>query len=135
MERRKELFEEVVRQLQKNYVRLSEIEKLTKELGDALSRSDNEAAQIFLGMREDEMDKADEGKRGLYAILDAMDSKDRDSVRVLLNGHSINGEKDEETEKILKLSVQIKHVLERTIDADKVISRRLAGKDSYYQPE
>ena len=64
-----------------------------------------------------------------------MDSKDRDSVRVLLNGHSINGEKDEETEKILKLSVQIKHVLERTIEADKVISRRLAGKDSYYQPE
>lgn len=135
MDRRKELFEEVARQLQKNYIRLTEIEKLTKELGDALSRSDNEAAQIFLGMRQDEMDKADEGKRGLYAILDAMSAKDRDSVKILLDGHSISGEQEEEAEKIRELSVQIKHILARTIEADRAISRRLAGKDSYYQPQ
>ena len=133
MENQKELLAEIIRQQKKNYIRLVEIERLTKELGDALSRGDNEAAQLLLGMRKDEMDKADEGKRGMYAILDSLNPGDREQVRALLGGRSINAQKDEETEQVIQLSVQMKRILERTVEIDKVISRKLAGEDSYYR--
>ena len=53
MKNREELLTEVVRQLQKNYVRFVEIERITKELGDALSGDDRGSVQLLFGMRQE----------------------------------------------------------------------------------
>ena len=58
MEHRKdELLSEILRRVQRNCVRMVEIERLTKELGDALSRNDQESAQLLMKMRQDEMEQ------------------------------------------------------------------------------
>ena len=51
---------EVMKLLQQNYKHMLEINQLTKELADTLSRGDRESAGIFLKMRDGEMEKADE---------------------------------------------------------------------------
>ena len=38
MESKEELMSEVLKRVQRNYVHMAEIERMTKELGDALSR-------------------------------------------------------------------------------------------------
>lgn len=133
MENRTEFLTEVLRLQQRNYVQMTEIEKLTKEIGDSLSRSDKESVQILLGMRADEMEKASETKRGIHAILQAADIRTREEIRALLNGSERSGMEDFESGKIFELGRQIQRVLERTIALDKAISCKLAGTDSYYK--
>lgn len=133
MKNREELLTEVLRQLQKNYVRFVEIEKLTKELGDALSLDDRESIQLLFGMRKEEMDRASEGRERIITILEALEEADQTELRAILNETDVQKAEDFESRKIIELNGQIKNVLNRTISIDKVISRKLAGEHSYYQ--
>lgn len=133
MKNREELLTEVLRQLQKNYVRFVEVEKLTKELGDALSLDDRESIQLLLGMRKEEMDRASEGRERIITILEALEEADQTELRAILNETDVQKAEDFESGKIIELNGQIKNVLNRTISIDKVISRKLAGEHSYYQ--
>lgn len=133
MKNREELLTEVLRQLQKNYVRFVEIEKLTKELGDALSLDDRESIQLLFGMRKEEMDRASEGRERIITILEALEEADQAELRVILNETDVQKAGDFESRKIIELNGQIKNILNRTISIDKVISRKLAGEHSYYQ--
>ena len=133
MKNREELLTEVLRQLQKNYVRFVEIEKLTKELGDALSLDDRESIQLLFGMRKEEMDRASEGRERIITILGALEEADQAELRAILNETDVQKAEDFESRKIIELNGQIKNVLNRTISIDKVISRKLAGEHSYYQ--
>lgn len=133
MKNREELLTEVLRQLQKNYVRFVEIEKLTKELGDALSLDDRESIQLLFGMRKEEMDRASEGRERIITILEALEEADQAELRVILNETDVQKAEDFESRKIIELNGQIKNILNRTISIDKVISRKLAGEHSYYQ--
>ena len=47
-QRKDELLSEILRRVQRNCVRMVEIERLTKELGEALSRNDQESAQLLM---------------------------------------------------------------------------------------
>ncbi len=137
MENHNELVTELLKLEQKNCTELLEIERLTKELADSLSRNDRDLVQLLLGMRQSEMEKAEETKRKIYAILEAVDSKERERLAALLNGEEPKeSDKDQEVaQRIVSVSRQMKSVLERTIDIDKVLSRKLAGKDSFYESQ
>lgn len=133
MKNREELLTEVVRQLQKNYVRFVEIERITKELGDALSGDDRGSVQLLFGMRQEEMDRASEGRERIVTILETLEEADQAELRAILNETDVQKAEDFESRKIIELNGQIKSVLNRTISIDKVISRKLAGEHSYYQ--
>lgn len=133
MKNREELLTEVVRQLQKNYVRFVEIERITKELGDALSGDDRGSVQLLFGMRQEEMDRASEGRERIITILGTLEEADQAELRAILNETDVQKAEDFESRKIIELNGQIKSVLNRTISIDKVISRKLAGEHSYYQ--
>ncbi|GFI36005.1 hypothetical protein AALA13_01755 [Lachnospiraceae bacterium 50-23] len=133
MKNREELLTEVVRQLQKNYVRFVEIERITKELGDALSGDDRGSVQLLFGMRQEEMDRASEGRERIITILETLEEADQAELRAILNETDVQKAEDFESRKIIELNGQIKSVLNRTISIDKVISRKLAGEHSYYQ--
>lgn len=134
MEAKEEVLEEIMQQMQRRYMHFVEIEKLTKELGDTLSRGDRESVQLLLEMRQDEMNRADESERAIDTILSALDFKMATEVRGLLDSRTElpAGEAGFEEKKIKELCGQIKNSLERTISIDRAISRKLAGKDSYY---
>lgn len=133
MENKKELLTEILKRVQRNYVRVVEIERLTKEMGTALSRNDQESAQLLVKMRQDEMDRISETKQEVRMLLETIDAAERDRLKGWLEGKS--GEEPDcfETKKIAELSSQLTQVLNRTIGIDKVINKKLAGKDSYYQ--
>ncbi|MCI8639998.1 MAG: hypothetical protein HFG41_12905 [Coprococcus sp.] len=129
---RKELLSEVLKRVQRNYKQMVEIERLTKELGDACSRNDNESAQMLLKMRGEEMERASEVKAELQLILHAADDNQKKEVESWLKGEGASSG-EFEAQKIREFSAQTAQVTKHTIELDRVISSRLAGKDSYYQ--
>ncbi|MEZ3435875.1 MAG: hypothetical protein K1W34_14905 [Lachnospiraceae bacterium] len=132
MEKREELRSEILRRVQRNYVRVVEIERLTKELGTALSRNDQESAQLLVRMRQDEIEQANETKREVQLLLQSAGGEEQKKLRSWLSGEMKLEPDGFEAGKIVEISSQLNQVLNRTISADKAINLKLAGKDSYY---
>ena len=86
MKDRKELLSEILIRVQKNYTRMVEIERLTKELGDTLSRDDRESVRLLLKMRGEEMNRAGQTKLEIQMILRALNEEDQAEVKGLLAG-------------------------------------------------
>ena len=135
MENKEEFLTEVLIRVQRNYVHMVEIERLTKDMADSLSRNDKESVELLLKMRGEEMDQASTAKHEILTILEAMDGEEQKKLRSWLNGE--NGKKYEpdsfESRKIAELSSQTQQVLSRTINLDKVLNSKVAGKESFYQ--
>lgn len=128
-----ELLSEILRRVQRNCVRMVEIERLTKELGDALSRNDQESAQLLMKMRQDEMEHTSETKEEIRLLLQSAEVSEKEKLRSWLAGEDKYKPDCFEAGKILEFSSQMALVLSRTISIDKAINQKLAGKDSYYQ--
>lgn len=133
MQNREEFLSEILVRVQRNYVHMVEIERLTKDIGDSLSRNDKESVELLLKMRGEEMDKAGTTKHEIQTLLEAMDGEERDKLRSWLNGESKYKPDDFESRKIAELGGQTQQVLKRTISLDKVLNSKVAGKESYYQ--
>lgn len=133
MDNREEFLTEILRRVQRNYVHMVEIERLTKDLGDSLSRNDRESAELVLKMRGEEMEQAGATKREIQTILEAMDGEEREKMRSWLNGEKKYEPDCFEAKKIAELGGQTQQVLKRTISLDKVLNSKIAGKKSYYQ--
>ena len=52
MENKEELYSEILKRVQRNYVHMAEIERITKELGSALSSNDRESVHLLLKDRK-----------------------------------------------------------------------------------
>lgn len=132
MGNRKELLSEILKRVQRNYRHVVEIERLTKELGEAFSRNDHDSAQLLLKMRGDEMDEATQTKYEIQALALDVDEGERSAVEAWLRGEAAGGLQEFEPSKIRELSGQIKQTVERTRVLDRAISSRMAGENSYY---
>ena len=124
---------EILKEMQKKYMCIVEIERITREMGDVLSRNDRESVQMLLGMRQDEMNKADVCIRNIEYLLSALSPEDSSQVREWLNGDGDRNPDSPMAAKLVEKGKSIKLALKRTIEADRHISMRLSGKDSYYQ--
>lgn len=132
MENKEELLLEILKRVQRNYVCVVEIERITKELGDALSRNDQESSQLLVKMRQDELEKAAGTKQEIRMLLNASDDEESKKIRSWLAGENRYQPESFEAKKIAELSSQMAQVLNRTIKIDKAINLKLAGKESYY---
>lgn len=125
---------EILKQYQKKYSIVSEIYRLTEEIGELLSKDDRVSSQLVLEMRQDEMNEADRCSESIGLLEDAMEQGDRQHLRLLLDG--AEGAKLAETwqeKKIVEIQNNIMQTLQRTMEIDKRISLRIAGKDSFYR--
>lgn len=132
MENQKELLTEVLKRVQRNYMHMVEIERVTKDLADAMSRNDQEAVQLLMKMRQDELERFGETKQEIQLLVEA-GGEEKEKVRSWLRGEEKYRPESFEAKKIKELSCQLSQVLNRTISIDKVINLKVAGKDSYYQ--
>ncbi|MEH2945537.1 hypothetical protein AALD22_01080 [Lachnospiraceae bacterium 56-18] len=132
MENREELLMEILKRVQRNYRHMVEIERVTKEMADALSRNDQESAQLLMKMRQDELERFLDSKREIQMLIE-VGGEDKEKLRSWLNAEGKYQPEAFGEKKILELSTQLQQVLKRTIDVDKVFNSRVAGKDSYYQ--
>ena len=84
-------------------------------------------------MRQRELEKVQEEDMSLRELLRALDSEKRTYLVELMNGKESSTQNSAMEQKICQLAVQTKHTLDKTIAVDRVLSKKLAGKDSYYQ--
>lgn len=124
---------EIMKQYQKKYTIVNEIFRLTEEIGNLLSKDDRVSTQLVLNMRQDEMDLADQCSSSLALLEDAMDVGRRQHLRQMLTseeGEQLAGSWEEK--KILEIYQKIQLTLNKTMEMDKRINMRIAGKDSFY---
>lgn len=133
MENREEFLSEILRRVQRKYVHMVEIERLTKDMGEALSRNDKESLELLLKMRGEEMDKAGTTKSEIQTIVEALDDEEKEKFNSWLNGKNEPEPDCLEARKIAELSGQTQQILNRTINLDKVLNSKVAGNKSYYQ--
>ena len=133
MQNKEEFLSEVLRRVQRNYVHMVGIERLTKDMADSLSRNDKESVELLLKMRGEEMEQAGSTKQEIQTILEALDTDEKEKFRSWLNGENKYEPDCFEARKIAELSGQTQQVLNRTISLDKVLNSKVAGKESYYQ--
>ena len=133
MENKEELLTEILKRVQRNYTRVVEIERITRELGDALSRNDRESAQLLIKMRQDEMEMVGESRDEIQMLLQTVDEKEREKLKDWLNGKRGEQPDSFEAQKIMDISGTLTQILDRTISLDKAINKKIAGKDSFYK--
>lgn len=133
MENKEEFLSEILRRVQRNYVHMVEIERLTKDMAESFSRNDKESVELLLKMRGDEMERAGEVKHEIQVLLQALDDEEKEKFRSWLNANQKQETDSFEAKKIVELSGQIQQVLNRTVSLDKVLNTKVAGKESYYQ--
>ena len=87
MENREELLMEILKRVQRNYRHMVEIERVTKEMADALSRNDQESAQLLMKMRQDELERFLDSKREIQMLIE-VGGEDKEKLRSWLNAES-----------------------------------------------
>lgn len=129
-----ELWTELLKQMQRRYGTVDEVFRVTKELTDALSRDDRMAAQMLLEMRQEELDHLSESEEKIYMLLECVDQQEREGILKLLKGEQkALSEASFEEKKIGEIGENIRRNLEKVLELDRIISVRLAGKDSFYK--
>lgn len=131
-----ELLGEITKVLRKKYNHMNEVCRLTEEVAHSLSRDDKVTVNMVLEMRGEELEQIAECDRCGQLFLASVESEDAEKLAELLLGNTdVEAFPDaEDTWKEMQGIVEkTKAVWKRTIEIDKVTSRRLAGEDSYYK--
>lgn len=128
-----EMLIEILKEAQKKYQCVVEIERITREIGDSLARNDRTSVQLLLGMRQEEMDQVDRCDRSMNYIVSALPSMEAACVRGWLKGNREKPPESPMAVKLLEKGETIRQLLKRTTEIDRHISSRLAGSDSYYK--
>ena len=125
-----ELWTELLKQMHRRYQVMDEVYRQTKEIADTLSRDDRMAAQML----QEELDRLTESKEKIYLLLECAGRQERTEILNLLEGkREASADASFEEKKIGEIGENIRRSLERTVELDRVISVKLAGKDSFYK--
>ena len=112
------------------YRALSDLEELTQELAQAVSRGDKVSIQMFLSMRRDPLNQIARHQAALRRQYATLPGEDARLLRALLEDPSppacAGGEE------LVRQAARNRAILERIVRTDRQISQRLAGKSSYY---
>ena len=128
-----EMLEEILKLVYREYRQIVEIERLTCELEETLNHSDRKSANLILEMRQSEMERVSQAKRAISELLESMDDDLKNDIKRLLEGEQLSERKESEAERISMISRQRNHTMENIRRIDRALSRRVAGKDSYYE--
>lgn len=128
-----EMLEEILKLVYREYREIVEIERLTCELEETLNHSDRKSANLILEMRQSEMERVSQAKRAIGELLESMDDDLKNDIKRLLEGEQLSERKESEAERISMISRQRNHTMENIRRIDRALSRRVAGKDSYYE--
>lgn len=128
-----ELLIEIAKVLQKKYTHMSEINRLTEEMAEELSRDDRVSVQMTLGMRGEEIEKVRECDHNFHVFLDSVPPELKAWLEEVVSGKTDNSEKyGKEGMLIVRLAGNIRKVWEKTMMVDRHMNKRLAGAESFY---
>lgn len=128
-----ELLMEIAKILQKKYTHMSEINRLTNEMAEELSRDDRVSVQMTLGMRGEELEKVKECDHKLHLFIDSVPSDLKEWLTDVINGKAGSSQEyGKEGSLVARLAGNIRNVWEKTMMVDRHMNKRLAGADSFY---
>ena len=112
------------------YRALTELEELTQELEQAVSRGDKVSVQMFLSMRRDSLNQMARHQASLHRQYTTLPAADARMLRSLLEDPSppaCTGSED-----LVRQAERNRTILQRIVRTDRKISQRLAGNASFY---
>ena len=113
----------------KKYNLLSEVMDLSQQLGEALDRSDDVSVRLLVSMRQDPILRLEEIKAAIGAKRDSMPPEEWERVNDLNGGAQ---PRDEDETVYLNQVSSVRRILERVLELDQRLNRRMAGDDSFY---
>ena len=113
----------------KKYNLLSEVMDLSQQLGEALDRSDDVSVRLLVSMRQDPILRLEEIKAAIGAKRDSMPPEEWERVNDLNGGAQ---PRDEDETVSLNQVGSVRRILERVLELDQRLNRRMAGDDSFY---
>ncbi|MGE4275691.1 MAG: hypothetical protein AB7E30_00785 [Lawsonibacter sp.] len=116
-------------QKQRQYLALTEVYSLTRQLSEAAERSDPVCVKILLAMRQDAVLQAKGIDDSIRTFLCSLPEDEAICLGALLNGGPA---KAPEEQPLCGQVAQNNRLLQRTLDLDKQVSKRLGGRRSFY---
>ena len=113
----------------KRYNCLSEVWDLSQQIGQAMDRNDNVSVRMLVAMRQEPLLQLQELKRAVDIKKEDLSPEDRERVSALDQGAAPRGE--EETT-YRNQAGSARRLLERIVELDERLNRRIGGKDSFY---
>ena len=113
----------------KKYNCLSEVWDLSQQMGQALDRNDDVSVRMLIAMRQEPLLQLQELKQAIAVKTGSLSPEERERVSALGKGASPQGE--EETT-YHNQAGSARRLLERIIELDERLNRRLAGENSFY---
>lgn len=114
----------------KQTLALMEVDKLTRELADAVERGDQVSMELIINMRRDPLRELQEIEEDVRRRLLELPPEDAARMDELLGG----AEPDSEAERPLAEQVgRYRRLLKSVSDMDETISVRMGGKRSFYK--
>ncbi len=116
----------------KKYNLLSEVMDVSQQMGEALDRGDDVSVRMLVAMRQEPILHLEEVRQAAAARLESMAAEDRERVGALREGTDPQGA-DEEA--YCTQAGNARRLLERVLELDRRLNRRLAGENSFYAQE
>lgn len=113
----------------KKYNYLSEVMDLSQQMGEALDRNDQVSVRMLLSLRQDPILQLEELKRSIQMKQESIPAEDRKRLAELL---AEAAPKNEAEERYARQAGAARRLLERVIEVDRRLNRRLAGDASFY---
>lgn len=116
----------------KKYNLLSEVMDVSQQMGEALDRGDDVSVRMLVAMRQEPILGLEELRQTAAARLEGLAPEDRERAKALREGASPQGE---EEESFCTQAGNARRLLERVLELDQRLNRRLAGDSSFYAQE
>ena len=113
----------------KKYNLLSEVMDLSKQLGEAMDRNDDVSVRLLIAMRQEPLLQLQELKHAADLKKEALSPEDRERISALGQGAAPRGEEETVYQ---NQSGSARRLLERIVELDERLNRRMGGKDSFY---
>lgn len=116
----------------KKYNLLSEVMDLTRQLGEALDRNDDVSLRMLISMRQEPILQLEEVKKAAALKREGLSPEELERVSALAAGAS---PREGEEGAYFEEAGRCRRLLERVLELDRRLNRRLAGENSFYTAE
>ena len=113
----------------KKFNYLNETLDLTRQLGEALDRGDQESVRMVVAMRQEPILKLEELQQAGALKRETLSPEDQERLAALAAGGDPQGA---EEASFSNQAGSARRLLERVLELDQRLNRRLAGGDSFY---
>lgn len=114
----------------KKYNLLSEVMDLSKQLAEVMDRNDDVSVRLMIAMRQEPLLKLQELQRVADLRREDLSPEDRERVSALSRGAAPQGEEETTYQ---NQAGSARRLLERIVELDERLNRRLGGKNSFYE--